>query len=116
MGRHDYVPRTYLRDGGGRQNRRIWNLDTVTGGVRAFSVNDVSVDENFYGVVLSDGRAHNRVESMFAVEDTELGRVQALFENPQDSDELEFDDLIGLGVTAAVRGANCSTTSPLTTA
>jgi len=30
--RHHYVPRTYLKRWGfGKQNRRIWNLDTVTG-------------------------------------------------------------------------------------
>lgn len=85
------------------QNRRVWNLDTITGEVRAFSVNDVCVGENFYRVIGPDGEAHNRVEAMFAVVDAELGRIQSLFEQLQNPDELEFDDLIGLGVTVAVQ-------------
>lgn len=56
--RHHYVPRTYLKRWGfGKQNRRIWNLDTVTGEVRALSVNDVCVEENFYRVIGPDGEA-----------------------------------------------------------
>lgn len=102
--RHHYVPRTYLKRWGfGKQNRRIWNLDTVSGEVRAFSVNDVCVEENFYRVIGPDGEAHNRVEAMFGVVDAELGRVQSLFERLEDPEELEFDDLIGLGVTIAVQ-------------
>jgi hypothetical protein len=102
--RHHYVPRTYLKRWGfGTGNRRIWNLDTVSGGVSPFSVNDVCVAENFYRVVGPDGEAHNRVEAMFGVVDAELGRIQALFERLEDPDELEFDDLIGLGVTVAVQ-------------
>ena len=102
--RHHYVPRTYLKRWGfDKQNRRVWNLDTITGEVRAFSVNDVCVGENFYRVIGPDGEAHNRVEAMFAVVDAELGRIQSLFEQLQDPDELEFDDLIGLGVTVAVQ-------------
>lgn len=102
--RHHYVPRTYLKRWGfGRQNRRIWNLDTVIGEVRALSVNDVCVEENFYRVIGSDGEAHNRVETMFGVVDAELGRIQSLFERLEDPEELEFDDLIGLGVTVAVQ-------------
>lgn len=102
--RHHYVPRTYLKRWGfGKQNRRIWNLDTVTGEVRAFSVNDVCVEENFYRVVGPDGEAHNRVEAMFGVVDTELGRIQCLFDRFDDPEELKFDDLMGLGVTIAVQ-------------
>lgn len=102
--RHHYVPRTYLKRWGfGKQNRRIWNLDTVTGEVRAFSVNDVCVEENFYRVIGPDGEAHNRVEAMFGVVDAELGRIQSLFEHLEDPEDLEFDDLIGLGVTIAVQ-------------
>jgi hypothetical protein len=102
--RHHYVPQTYLKRWGfGKQNRHVWNLDTITGEVRAFSVNDVCVGENFYRVVGPDGEAHNRVEAMFGVVDAELARVQALFEQLQDPDELQFDDLIGLGVTVAVQ-------------
>lgn len=102
--RHHYVPRTYLKRWGfGKQNRRIWNLDTVTGEVRAFSVNDVCVEENFYRVIGPDGEAHNRVEAMFGVVDAEMGRIQSLFERLEDPEELEFDDLIGLGVTIAVQ-------------
>lgn len=102
--RHHYVPRTYLKRWGfGKQNRRIWNLDTVTGEARAFSVNDVCVEENFYRVIGPDGEAHNRVEAMFGVVDAELGRIQSLFERLTDPEDLEFDDLIGLGVTIAVQ-------------
>lgn len=78
-------------------------MDTVTGGVRAFSVNDVCVEENFYRVIGPDWEAHNRVEAMFAVVDAELGRVQSLFARLEDPDELDFDDLIGLGLTIAVQ-------------
>lgn len=102
--RHHYVPRAYLKRWGfGNQNRRVWNLDTVTRQVRALSVNDVCVQENFYRVVGPDGEPHNRVEAMFGVVDAELGRIQALFEQLRDPDELEFDDLVGLGVTVAVQ-------------
>lgn len=102
--RHHYVPRTYLKRWGfGNQNRRIWNLNTVTGEVQAFSVNDVCVQENFYRVIGPDGEAHNRVEAMFGVVDAELGRIQSLFERLEDPEELEFEDLIGLGVTIAVQ-------------
>lgn len=102
--RHHYVPRTYLKKWGFDDgNKRVWNLDTVTGKVRAFSVNDVCVGENFYRVVGRDGEAHNRVEAMFGVVDSELGRVQRLFERLQNPDELTFDDLMGLGVTVAAQ-------------
>lgn len=102
--RHHYVPRTYLKSWGfDKQNKRVWNLDTVTGKVRALSVNDVCVGENFYRVIGPDGHAHNRVEAMFAVVDMELERIQTLFNRLQEPDELEFDDLIGLGVTVAVQ-------------
>lgn len=102
--RHHYVPRTYLRRWGfGKQNRRVWNLDTVTSQVRALSVNDVCVAENFYRVIGPDGAAHNRVEAMFGVVDAELGRVQSLFDRLEDPEQLEFDDLMGLGVTVAVQ-------------
>lgn len=74
--RHHYVPRTYLKRWGfGNLNRRIWNLDTDTGDVRAFSVNDVCVEENFYRVIGPDGEAHKRVEAIFGVVDAELGRI-----------------------------------------
>jgi hypothetical protein len=102
--RHHYVPRTYLkRWASGEKGRRIWNLDTITGEVRDFSVNSVCVEENFYRVIGLDGEAHNKVEAMFGVVDTELRRIQTLFTQLEDPDALVFDDLIGLGVTVAVQ-------------
>lgn len=102
--RHHYVPRAYLRRWGfGARSRRIWNLDTIRGLVQPLSVNDVCVEENFYRVVGPDGDAHNRVEAMFGVVDSELGRIQALFDRLEDPEELEFDDLMALGVTIAVQ-------------
>ncbi|WP_286689394.1 MULTISPECIES: DUF4238 domain-containing protein [unclassified Aeromicrobium] len=102
--RRHYVPRTYLKRWGfGKQNRRVWNLDTVTGEAWAFSVNDMCVEENFDRVIGPDGEARNRVDAMFGVVDAELGRIQSLFERLTDPEDLEFDDLIGLGVTVAVQ-------------
>lgn len=102
--RHHYVPRTYLKKWAfDQQKRRVWNLDTVMGEVRPLSVNDLCVGENFYRVVGPDGEPHNRVETMFGVVDTELGRIQNLFNQIEEPDELEFDDLIGLGVTVAAQ-------------
>ncbi|MBO1754829.1 DUF4238 domain-containing protein [Allobranchiibius sp. CTAmp26] len=100
--RHHYVPRTYLKRWS-FDNRRVWSLDTVAGRLRPLSVNDVCVEENFYRVIGPDGEAHNRVEAMFGIVDTELHRIQALFDSLDDPEELEFDDLIGLGVTVAVQ-------------
>lgn len=100
--RHHYVPRTYLKRWSS-DGRRVWSLDTVSGRLRELSVNDVCVEEDFYRVVGSDGEAHNRVEAMFGVVDAELRRIQALFDTLTDPDELEFDDLIGLGVTVAIQ-------------
>jgi hypothetical protein len=40
---------------------------------------------------------------MFGIVDTELRRIQALFDRLDDPEELEFDDLVGLGVTVAVQ-------------
>lgn len=73
--RHHYVPETYLKRWS-FDNRRVWNLDTVTGHLRPLPANDVCVEENFYRVIGPDGEAHNRVEAMFGIVDTELRRIQ----------------------------------------
>jgi hypothetical protein len=80
---------------------------SVTGEVRAFSVNDVCVEENFYRVLGPNGEAHNRVEAMFGVVDAELGRIQSLFERLEDPEDLQLDDLIGLGVGFRRRFVRC---------
>lgn len=102
--RHHYVPQAYLRRwSSDEKRRRVWCLDTITRQVRELSVKDVCVEENFYRVVGQDGTPHNRVEAMFAIVDAELARVQSLFEQLDDPDELQFDDLIGLGMTIAMQ-------------
>lgn len=100
--RHHYVPKAYLREWS-FDGKRVWALNTVLGAVKPLGLADVCVEENFYRVVGPDGTAHNRVELLFGVVDEELRRVQTLFNQLQDPDELEFDDLIALGVTVAVQ-------------
>jgi hypothetical protein len=100
--RHHYVPKAYLRQWS-FDGKRVWALDTVVGAVKPLGLVNVCVGENFYRVVGPDGAAHNRVELLFGVVDTELRRVQTLFNQLEDPDELEFDDLIALGVTVAVQ-------------
>jgi hypothetical protein len=100
--RHHYVPQTYLRHWS-FDNKRIWALDTVTGKVAPPGLKDVCVKENFYRVAGMDGSAHNRVELLFGVVDSELGRVQRLLAGLTDPDLLEFDDLLGLGVSMATQ-------------
>lgn len=100
--RHHYVPKSYLRQWS-FDGKRLWTLDTVTGGVRPLGLSDVCVEEDFYRVVGPDGSAHNRVELLFGVVDTELRRVQVLFNGLDDPETLEFDDLVGLGVSMAIQ-------------
>ncbi len=100
--RHHYVPQAYLREWS-VEGKRVWALDTVTGAVKLLGLKSVCVEENFYRVVGRDGEPHNRVELLFGVVDDELRRVQGLFNQLEDPDELEFDDLIALGVTVAVQ-------------
>jgi len=100
--RHHFVPQSYLRQWSS-DGKRVWALDTVTGAVRLLGTRSVCVEEDFYRVVGPGGVAHNRVEAMFGVVDSELRRVQLLFDRLQDPEELGFDDLLGLGVSVAVQ-------------
>lgn len=100
--RHHYVPQSYLRQWS-PDGKRVWSHDTVTGAVRLLGTRSLCVEEDFHRVVGADGVAHNRVESMFGVVDSELRRIQVLFDRLQDPEQLEFDDLMGLGVSMAVQ-------------
>jgi hypothetical protein len=100
--RHHYVPPPYLKQWS-FDGRRVWALDTVTGDVKPIGLADSCVKENFYRVLGPSGIAHNRVELLFGVVDSELRRVQTLFNQLEDPEELVFDDLIALGVTVAVQ-------------
>ncbi len=100
--RHHYVPKSYLKQWS-FDGKRVWALDTVTGRVAPLGLSDVCVQEDFYRVVGPGGAAHNRVELLFGVVDAELRRVQVLLENLVDPETLEFDDLIGLGVSVATQ-------------
>lgn len=100
--RHHYVPKAYLRQWS-FDRKRLWTLDTLTRGVKPLGLSDVCVEEDFYRVVGPDGSAHNRVELLFGVIDAELRRVQILFNGLEDPESLEFDDLVGLGVSMAIQ-------------
>jgi hypothetical protein len=108
--RHHYVPKTYLKQWS-FDGKRVWTLDTVTVAVSSLGLSDVCVEENFYRVNGPGGEPHNRVELMFGVVDSELRRVQSLFNRLKDPDELEFDDLI-----ASALAWRCSACEPCNSA
>jgi hypothetical protein len=100
--RHHYVPRSYLRQWSS-DGKRIWSWDTVTGRVCRLGISDLCVEENFYRVVGPGGVEHNRVELLFGVVDQELRRVQMLLAGLDDPNRLEYDDLLGLGVSMSIQ-------------
>ncbi|WP_244331993.1 DUF4238 domain-containing protein [Gordonia polyisoprenivorans] len=74
----------------------------MTGRVIPTGVSDLCVGENFYRVVGLDG-PHNGVELMFGVVDSELVRIQKLFDDLTDSNTLTLDDFQILCLSVAAQ-------------
>jgi hypothetical protein len=81
----------------------VWALNTASGVVKPIGLASACVAEDFHRVTGASGEPHNRVELMFGVVDTELRRVQQLFNELRKAEDLTFNDLLALGVSVAVQ-------------